>query len=185
MRGTRFADFIASLAGHDIIYGFERNDRLFGGNGRDKLYGMAGSDRINGGRHVDALRGGDGDDYLDVGGGGATVREVGNRGNGQRCRDWLVWTLGGESGSDGLNGSWCYDIRYGGDGPDSLYGSLGEDRLYGGDGDDTFYAIESGPAPGIVNKDFIYCGAGFDKATVDHLDVVAATCEDVTIVPPS
>lgn len=73
LRGSRFADVIASLAGNDaikglggndVICGDGGNDRLLGGKGRDRLLGAAGRDRLLGGRGADRLLGGKGRDRL-------------------------------------------------------------------------------------------------------------------------
>lgn len=53
----------------EIVYGTQRNDRLFGGWGRDQLLGGAGRDRLQGGQGNDVLVGGTGQDELWGGGG--------------------------------------------------------------------------------------------------------------------
>jgi Ca2+-binding RTX toxin-like protein len=71
IRGSRFGDVIATLAGkdkvlglggRDIICGGAGPDRLLGGGGRDVLLGGPGPDRLAGGKGRDKLRGGPGRD---------------------------------------------------------------------------------------------------------------------------
>lgn len=64
IKGSKFADVIATLGGPDRVNGARGNDRICGGRGRDKLIGGAGRDRLFGQQGADALRGGKGRDRL-------------------------------------------------------------------------------------------------------------------------
>jgi len=77
----------------------------------------------------------------------------------------------GRDGADVLRGNRGADLVHGGDGADKVYGGHGEDKLYGDFDNDRIYARDG-------TKDFVYCGAGFDRAFVDAKDVVRG-CEFV------
>jgi Ca2+-binding RTX toxin-like protein len=71
IRGSRFADVIATLGGKDVVRGLAGKDiicggggpdRLIGGGARDTLIGGKGKDRLIGGKGRDKLRGGPGRD---------------------------------------------------------------------------------------------------------------------------
>jgi RTX calcium-binding nonapeptide repeat (4 copies) len=71
IKGSKFADVIATLGGRDkvkgkpgkdLICGGAGRDRLIGGAGRDRLFGQAGRDLLRGGKGRDLLRGGPGRD---------------------------------------------------------------------------------------------------------------------------
>ena len=78
IKGSKFADVIATLGGRDGVKGLAGNDRicggrgpdrLIGGGGPDRLFGQAGRDRLFGRAGRDALRGGKGPDLLRGGAG--------------------------------------------------------------------------------------------------------------------
>lgn len=125
INGTNFPDVLPitetqaaldSLAGNDVISGFDSNDIIRGYNGDDRILGGNDNDRLFGNQGVDTLEGEAGSDELQ-----------GGQGN-----DLL---LGGDS-SDLLFGNMDSDQLYGGSGVDSLYGGKGNDLLFGEDGDD-------------------------------------------------
>ncbi len=71
IKGSKFADVIATVGGrdqvkgaggNDLICGGAGRDTLIGGAGRDKLFGQAGRDVLRGGKGRDVLRGGPGRD---------------------------------------------------------------------------------------------------------------------------
>ena len=102
-------DYVRGLlkggAGDDLLYGFDKDDRIDGGAGADLLDGGAGADRLYGGAGVDALKGGAGADRL----------------------------YGG-AGDDTLKGGIGADLLDGGAGADTLTGGEGKDwfTLYQG-----------------------------------------------------
>ena len=102
-------DYVRGLlkggAGDDLLYGFDKDDRIDGGAGADLLDGGDGADRLYGGAGVDTLEGGDGHDRL----------------------------YGG-AGDDTLEGGDGHDLLDGGAGADTLTGGEGKDwfTLYQG-----------------------------------------------------
>ena len=56
LKGTRFADVIAGVAGDDRIIGGGGRDRICGGKGKDKLIGGKGRDKLLGGPGRDTTR---------------------------------------------------------------------------------------------------------------------------------
>jgi Ca2+-binding RTX toxin-like protein len=69
IKGSRFADVIATLGGRDRVRGLAGADRICGGKGPDRLFGQGGADRIFGQGGNDRLRGGKGRDRLRGGAG--------------------------------------------------------------------------------------------------------------------
>ena len=97
--------------------------------------------------------------------------------NGTSKNDYLA----GGSGADTIHGNGGNDTIMGGGGDDYLYGDAGNDvidggpgadHIYGGTGSDTIFAADG-------QRDWIDCGAGVDKATVDAIDVVK-NCESIS-----
>ena len=98
-------DYVRGLlkggAGDDLLYGFDKDDRidggagadlLDGGDGADRLYGGAGVDTLEGGADADRLYGGGGDDTL-KGGVGADLLDGGAGADtltGGEGRDWFT-----------------------------------------------------------------------------------------------
>lgn len=99
----------------------------------------------------------------------------------------------GRGGSDRIHGRDGHDCLIGGAGNDTLRGESGEsgdDRLTGGRGADTLLggaginAYDAGSGNDVVNSvngrvEFVRCGPGQDRATVDRRDRVSG-CERVT-----
>lgn len=145
INGTNFPDVLPitetqaaldSLAGNDLISGFDSNDiirgytgddRILGGNDNDRLFGNQGVDTLEGEAGDDELLGGVGTDLL-LGGDGTDLL-YGNMDNDQ---------LYGGTGSDSLYGGKGNDLLFGEDGDDILSGDLGSDTMRGGQGNDTF-----------------------------------------------
>lgn len=86
-------------------------------------------------------------------------------------------TLLGRGGNDTLLGGAGDDLLEGGSGNDVLIGGPGDDRILGGPGSDTIVANDG-------EKDVVDCGPGVDRAVVDAVDVVSASCEKVQVVAP-
>ena len=145
INGTNFPDVLPitetqaaldSLAGNDVISGFDSNDiirgytgddRILGGNDNDRLFGNQGVDTLEGEAGDDELLGGVGTDLL-LGGGGNDLL-YGNMDNDQ---------LYGGSGNDDLYAGKGNDLLFGEDGDDVLSGDLGADTMRGGNGNDVF-----------------------------------------------
>lgn len=141
--------------------------------------GLALAVTLDGTDRDDDLRGTNGEDNIDGKGGNDTIRGLGAKDN-----------LDGDSGND---------LLYGGDGDDNLDGDSGNDRLYGGAGSDTFDGrkgndlLVGGPGKDYLDGqggndridardgvlDYVDCGAGNDRVTVDARDDVNADCENV------
>lgn len=96
----------------------------------------------------------------------------------------------GRGGSDRIHGRDGHDCLIGGAGNDTLRGESGDDRLTGGRGADTLLggaginAYDAGSGNDVVNSvngrvEFVRCGPGQDRATVDRRDRVSG-CERVT-----
>jgi Ca2+-binding RTX toxin-like protein len=99
----------------------------------------------------------------------------------------LIYGLGGndcilgQGGADRIHGGAGIDHIDGGPGADLIYGDAGNDRLVGGPGRDQ---ISGGAGNDLVlardgERDFVDCGAGWDRVIVDRFDVVK-NCEVVT-----
>jgi Ca2+-binding RTX toxin-like protein len=120
-------DLISGFDGNDIIRGYNGDDRILGGNDNDRLFGNQGVDTLEGEAGDDELLGGVGNDLL-LGGDGNDLL-FGNMDNDQ---------LYGGTGNDSLYGGKGNDLLFGEDGDDILSGDLGADTLRGGQGNDTF-----------------------------------------------
>jgi Ca2+-binding RTX toxin-like protein len=109
----------------------------------------------------------------------------------------LVDIISGLGGDDDIVGSLGNDIIYGGSGNDLIFGEEGDDelnggpghdRLFGNDGRDVFYGgadndtIDAVFGQQFPQRDFVYCGTGYDTVTADRYDVVSSDCEKVTRV---
>jgi hypothetical protein len=114
--------------------------------------GTGSGDRLRGGSELDLLLGGAGNDRV-AGRGGADV-------------------MFGEAGRDRLDGGAGADIVLGGAGKDRIAGGRGSDVLLGDAGNDAIAARDHSP-------DFVSCGRGRDRVTVDRRDVVSRDCERV------
>ena len=77
----------------------------------------------------------------------------------------------GSFGNDRLPGTICDDVIYGLPGNDVLIGRAGNDTLIGGRGNDRLRSRDG-------EFDVVRCGAGFDRARVDRIDVTLR-CEIV------
>jgi Ca2+-binding RTX toxin-like protein len=86
-------------------------------------------------------------------------------------------TLLGLGGNDTLVGGAGDDLLEGGAGNDILIGGPGRDRLLGGPGSDTIIANDG-------ETDVVVCGPGRDRAIVDSVDIVDASCEQVQVTAP-
>jgi VCBS repeat-containing protein len=103
-------------------------------------------------------------------------------------------TIIGTSGPDVLAGTAGADVICGRGGDDRLLGRGGDDRLIGGRGDDLLKGGEGQDFLGggrgqdtlsglgdAGTRDVLHCGPGnADRASADPVDVVRASCEDVT-----
>jgi Ca2+-binding RTX toxin-like protein len=98
----------------------------------------------------------------------------------------------GRGGNDLIRGSDGHDCLIGGKGNDMLRGEKGSDRLTGGRGADTLLggeglnSYDAGAGNDFVNSangriEFVRCGPGNDRATVDRRDRVSG-CERITRV---
>jgi Ca2+-binding RTX toxin-like protein len=126
-----------------------------GGDGGDTLVGDAKANTLTGEGGKDELRGNAGDDRL-VGGGGGGV------------------FTGGGSEDDTMVGGLGDDALFGERGADRMFGRRGRDRLAAGRGRDEVFA---GRGNDRVNsrdnrRDRVRCGAGFDLALADSLDLL-------------
>ena len=147
--GTERNDKIWGKDGDDIIFGLGGNDKIWGGDGNDIVSGGDGHDRIWGGDGDDILAGDDGNDRISGGEGDDQLfgGDGHDRLNGDDGNDVLVGgdgndRLSGGRGNDVLSGNAGHDRLSGGDGNDVLIDSGGNDRLYGGDGDDFLFGGE-------------------------------------------
>jgi len=148
IRGTSYGD---TLTGDD------GPNRIDGSSGNDSIDGGAGNDTLTGGFDNDTIHGDEGDDEI----------------HGSQDND----VLAGDDGNDSIWGEDGNDILRGGDGDDALFGYFasatsgladndtlsggrGTDNLYGGGGDDNIDALDG-------ERDYIYGGAGNDRARVD------------------
>ncbi len=118
LEGDYLRGLLKGGAGDDLLYGFDKDDRIDGGAGADLLDGGDGADRLYGGAGVDALKGGAGADRLYGGAGDDTLK--------------------GGIGADLLDGGAGADTLTGGEGKDwfTLYqGVLPTDAEIGEDPD--------------------------------------------------
>jgi hypothetical protein len=187
--------------GDDQLFGGPRLDRLSGGTGNDFLSGGGGGDILQGGSGRDTLFGDDGNDFM-VGGPGSDLfsgeagfdtvsyaaatnpvvvtidgafgqpdgEVVSGVSEGDSVQD--AERVEGGSASDRIVGSAGNETLSGHDGDDSIVGGAGEDTLRGGGGNDGISAIDGEP-------DFVSCGPGLDRASIDLKDN-PADCEFVT-----
>jgi serralysin len=142
LNGDMAGNFIAGLAGNDVLCGRGGGDVLMGGSGADWLYGGAGSDTASyanaGGVTVDlvyvSLNTGEaaGDRFSFVEGLVGSFHGDILRGNA------ATNVLQGLAGNDVIDGRGGNDWIYGGNGHDALIGSSGADVLNGGAGGDVF-----------------------------------------------
>lgn len=114
-------------------------------SGFENFSGGSGNDYLFGTAGPNTLRGNGGNDYLQGGAG----------------NDKLY----GGAGKDALFGEAGNDYLQGDAGDDFLSAGTGTDSAYGNDGNDTFYTKDA-------VKDYLYGGAGTDKATRDAIDVI-------------
>lgn len=156
---TAFA--IATVAGAAVVTGTGLSERLVGTNGPDTITGHAGPDRLF------ALGGND--------------------------------TLNGNLGADRMFAGRGDDRSFGGLGDDVIFAQRGVDESFGGPGDDRLWALARADVrrPGVDTlhgeqgddvfrtrdgePDVIDCGAGGDRALLDHVDVIA----DATAANPN
>ncbi len=176
MTGSRFADFMAGLDGHDNLYGGDGADSLYGNAGNDHLYGQS----ANGGPDAgDVIGGGDGSDYLQGNAGNDTLDggAGSDRVNGGADND----TITGGDGNDTINGNLGNDTIDGGFGYDFLRGGKGDDLIMGGDDNDTLMGdlgndtLEGGHSHDVMT--------GGDGADVFRFDPFAAEDGDSYISP--
>lgn len=156
------------------INGGPQSERLRGTNHADTINGNGGNDRIRGFGGADALSGGSGNDRVFGGRGNDTIRGV--AGN-----DWL----NGGPGDDTIFANRGVDVSVGGDGDDVLWAlaradvtpgpggatDMVGDTLDGGNGDDVLRTRDG-------EADRITCGAGVDRALLDHVDIIADATPD-------
>jgi hypothetical protein len=154
--------------GPDMLNGTAGNDALYGLGGADVVNGLAGDDELDGGPGADTLSGGPGSDAVSYGGAGPVTvtlngrADDGHAGEGDNVRG-DVEDIFGSDGGDRLTGSAKANTIDGGAGADVIDGRDGADHVYGGDGNDIVAARD-----GTV--DWIDCGPGRDRATVDRGD---------------
>lgn len=79
----------------------------------------------------------------------------------------------GVGGNDKISGKGGADELSGGPGADRINGGSGVDTLLGGPGNDTLSAKDGA-------ADTVNCGVGIDVATVDQVDEVSGSCEQVS-----
>jgi serralysin len=193
LRGDDLGNFVAALAGNDLLYGRDGNDGLWGGAGDDELYGGNGNDNLVGGIGADRLDGGSGADIanyssaatgliadllspgLNTGDAAGDTyvsieRLYGSRFNDDLRGDDLANLVAGLAGDDTLHGCGGNDTLWGGDGNDRLVGGSGADRLMGGSGADIFIiesVAQSSPAAKDTIGDFL---AGTDTIDLRLID---------------
>ena len=93
-----------------------------------------------------------------------------NTPTGDRCDN----EISGLGGDDVIRGNGGNDTLSGDEDGDRLFGGNGADELRGGPGRDKIY---SGAFDG--RRDFVFCGAGRDFASIGENDRVADDCERV------
>jgi Ca2+-binding RTX toxin-like protein len=199
LRGGDGHDAITGARGNDSIYGGHGDDTIVGGRGGDALLPGRGDDTVAGGSGGDTVfffapgltgvtadlrtgvvTGGQGNDTL------TSIECL----NGSE-RDDHFWgdsddecfgglggndVINGRGGADNIHGGCCSgadrlfggggrDVIEGGAGDDLIVGGTGVDRLRGNEGDDRLRAKD-----GVTDR--VFGGSGFDKARVDHIDIV-------------
>jgi hypothetical protein len=170
--------------------------QIDGGAGDDELRGSRVEEGFDGGPGADYVSGGRGRDTFTASqvapdGTGVTVTLDGEAndglpGEGDDIRNDIEYVAGGPAadtlvGNDfrnHLDGAGGADRVSGGRGPDTLTGGEGADSLDGGRGRDRLDALEPG---GAAAPDQLLCGDGWDEATGDAQDRVAADCEQYAV----
>jgi Ca2+-binding RTX toxin-like protein len=150
--GTEYNDELGGNGFANRLEGWAGRDRLLGRNGDDTLLGGSGDDNLEGGPGADLLDGGDGQDtasWLSSKSGGVRVSlEEGSASGGDAEGDLLVSiehligsdfadVLGGDGGSNRIEGGRGDDQLFGGAGDDTFSGGRGADTVDGGNGLDT------------------------------------------------
>jgi Ca2+-binding RTX toxin-like protein len=195
LRGGGGNDQLLGGTGEELAFGGPGNDSISGGRFLDSLEGGPGDDSISGGRGRDFLEGGPGDDSISggfgpdlveargdvnfrltptalIGAGSDTLsgieraRVVGGPGNNViDARSWRRPTvLAGGGGNDFILGGFGRDRIRGGLGNDRIGGRAERDLLSGGPGADVLFSRDQ-------RRDQVYGGRGWDRASVDSLDV--------------
>ncbi len=138
----------------------------------------------------------------------AAASSVGAAGQARCAPGWAAATVDrsgtcivGTDRADRLVGSPGADVIYGWAGADRILGGAGDDRLYAGSDDDVVLGgagddvidpalgrdvVYGGAGTDVIRTrggepDRVSCGAGYDRAEVDRLDVVARDCEQVLV----
>ena len=200
-------DYVSGGLGRDMIYGGPGNDRLIDDH-RGQARSFLSPDVLNGGPGIDLAdyyyrtgeatplrlsidgrandgKVGEGDQilasveniiggrYSDVIIGSAATNALAGREGSDTIRGYGGNDkLYGESGHDRLEGGPGSDLLEGWYGEDTLVGGLGADEMWGGPDRDLLYARD-----GV--RDAVYCGSGFDGASVDGRDSVNRLCDRV------
>ena len=179
--GSQLEDEIQALGGRDLVSARGGDDLVDGGRGGDDISGGIGGDALLGGRGPDDIYGGAGTpvgdpkfDFecttTDPSTGTVVARIQGNQ------------ILFGSGGNDDLNGGIDNDLLEGDTGKNDLSGNGGDDCLSlsgdaneraSGRGGDDLIGSDDG------NRDYDFCGAGYDTVFADEKDRVAANCEVV------
>lgn len=171
--GTSDDDTLVAGPGGTILNGLGGDDHLVGGPGADQLLGGPGLDRLEGGAGTapDAFLGGpDADQVSYVGRAEPLTIDQSSRepvsgaaGEGDRFLDAVENVVGGTAG-------------------DRIVGQPGiAHRIDAGAGDDTVVVRELLTQRSDTAADGVTCGAGSDTVESDRFDVVAVSCERVTV----
>lgn len=140
--GTSTGQGSDRIAGFEILWGTEYDDRIAGDDGDDQIQTSGGDDVLDGRGGDDILYGGKGDDEY-VGGDGEDLVSYVEAPQGVEV-DLAAGTATGE-GNDSLraietlDGSRFPDTISGGDADETLIGREGDDVLSGGEGDDVLW----------------------------------------------
>ena len=86
-------------------------------------------------------------------------------------------TLTGTPKADTIRVYGGEDVVRGLSGRDKILAGKGRDRLYGGSGDDHIVSRDLDPG-GIVQRDVVDCGSGYDTFAADFDDRVLDNCEE-------
>jgi hypothetical protein len=145
------------------IYVFDRRtDGVRRLTNQCEFAGTLGNDLLRGTPFLDFLNGGPGRDRI-----------YGLAGPDRLTGDLGADYLDGGPGSDVLYGGRSDDVVRGGDGNDRIFTEdRGRDHVFGGRGNDVIVS-------GGGTRDVIWCGTGRDTVVADHLDRIAADCEQV------
>jgi Ca2+-binding RTX toxin-like protein len=184
IEGSQFADTLSGLSGNDTLVGGAGDDDLRGGEGSDSLYGGDGNDIISGeggdliygeagndqltGRQGDYIEGGDGTDGISI---------MGNN----------VTALGG-AGDDSFNimsTGYAQIAVNGGDGLDTLNLPAGWDASFASIAN---FERFSGSTNSSNTGAMTFEGTSLDLSSAqfrNHLDIIAGTNSDTTIIGPS